>query len=130
MSENNEIMKLRFSSLLHDIGKFWQGAGGKGKHEELSTKFVQQYLPDEIGEGLSFIGGHHDGKQYLSEGYYPLKILVLADWLASSERKDLEEEEERGKRKATPMESIFSNIFLDSAASHRKYYGIQSLFGI
>jgi len=129
MSENNEIMKLRFSSLLHDIGKFWQGAGGKGKHEELSTKFVQQYLPDEIGEGLSFIGGHHDGKQYLSEGYYPLKILVLADWLASSERKDLEEEEERGKRKATPMESIFSNIFLDSAASHRKYYGIQSLFG-
>ncbi|MCD6474470.1 MAG: type III-A CRISPR-associated protein Cas10/Csm1 [Thermoplasmata archaeon] len=129
MSENDEIMKLRFVSLLHDIGKFWQGAGGKGKHEELSAKFVQQYLPDEIREGLSFIGGHHDGKQYLSEGYYPLKILVLADWLASSERKDLEEEEEKGKRKVTPMESIFSNIFLNGAAPHRKYYDIQSLFG-
>ncbi|HEC87478.1 MAG TPA: HD domain-containing protein, partial [Thermoplasmatales archaeon] len=128
MSSGEELWRLRFASLLHDIGKFWQGSGGKGKHEELSTKFIQQYLPPEIQEGLSFVKGHHNRQQYLGESYHPLKVLVLADWLASSERIDLDEEEEKGKRGVTPMESIFSNISFDSALSNKKYYDIQSLF--
>ncbi|KAA0002106.1 MAG: HD domain-containing protein, partial [Thermoplasmata archaeon] len=79
-----EIMKLRFASLLHDIGKFWQGTGEKGKHAELSAKFIRQYLPNELQKGLTFVAGHHDASQYLSQGYHHLKMLVLADWLASS----------------------------------------------
>ncbi len=28
----SEKMKLRFASLLHDIGKFWQGGGEKSEY--------------------------------------------------------------------------------------------------
>jgi len=119
--EDKKIWDIRFASLLHDIGKFWQGAGGKGKHEELSAKFIQQFLPQEIEKGIIFVKGHHDKKQYLREEYYTLKILVLADWLASSERVDLNEEEEKGKRKSMPMESIFSNITLSGTPPNKKY---------
>lgn len=120
---------LRFAALLHDIGKFWQGAGGKGKHEELSVRFIREYLPKEIEEGITFIRGHHDAGQYLAEGYYRLKILVLADWLASSERKDLEEGEEKGKREQTPMQSIFSNISINNGNYITpRFYEINSLF--
>ncbi|OYT58595.1 type III-A CRISPR-associated protein Cas10/Csm1 [Thermoplasmatales archaeon ex4484_30] len=108
-----EIMKLRFASLLHD---------------ELSAKFIRQYLPNELQKGLTFVAGHHDASQYLSQGYHHLKMLVLADWLASSERRDLNEEEEKGKRKKMPMETIFTSISLDHNKDvERKYHNIELL---
>ena len=106
------LEKLRFAALLHDIGKFWQGTGEKGEHAELSVKFVRQYLPVELQGGVTFLASHHEFKAYIGGEYKQLKMLVVADWLSSGERRELEESEESGKRKETPMESLFSKIYL------------------
>lgn len=118
--DKREQITLRFASLLHDIGKFWQGAEGKGKHAELSARFIRQYLPQL--EKASFVASHHDYEKYKGEGYELLKILVIADWLSSGERREIEEDAERGKRKETPMLSIFSEINLEGREKAKDMY--------
>ena len=80
-----DLVTLRFASLLHDIGKFWQGSGGKGRHEELNVKFVRQYLPQKL-ESVSFISMHHDPSTISSPELHLIKILACADSLSSGER--------------------------------------------
>ena len=123
------LEKLRFAALLHDIGKFWQGAGEKGEHAELSVKFVRQYLPAELQEGITFLARHHESKAYTGGEYKQLKMLVVADWLSSGERRKLEESEESGKRKETPMESLFPKIYKNDINGDipNKYYIPSSL---
>ncbi|RLB01617.1 MAG: type III-A CRISPR-associated protein Cas10/Csm1, partial [Deltaproteobacteria bacterium] len=110
-------------------GKFWQGTGEKGKHAELSAKFIRQYLPNELQKGLTFVAGHHDYEQYTGEEYRLLKILVLADWLSSGERIRQEGE---GKRKETPMLSIFSEVKLNGKGLKEEEYKyiIPSIYSI
>ena len=117
---------IQLAALLHDVGKFWQGAGGGGKHAELSGRFVQGHVPWEGVVGL--VSSHHDPSKYRSEGYKPLKTIVCADWLSSGERRELEDEGEEGNRRETPLKSIFSEIDIGkgkSASAH--YYPIKKL---
>lgn len=117
----NDIDLIRFSALLHDIGKFWQGTGEKGDHQELSAKFIRMYLPEKL-EKATFLAGHHDTSQYKSKGYKLLKILVCADWLSAGERRELKEDEEKGKRKNTPLRSIFSQINIEKGKRPSEHY--------
>ncbi|MBC7128907.1 MAG: type III-A CRISPR-associated protein Cas10/Csm1 [Thermoplasmatales archaeon] len=132
MGRDQEIWLLRIASILHDIGKFWQGAGEGGVHQDLSQKFINTYL-----EGITTLpGSHHDYEKYMGREYKFLKILVAADWLAAGER--TKEEEER-KRKETPMLSIFSKIKIvdekieDEKGGNNRYipplsYSVENIF--
>jgi len=116
---------LLISALLHDIGKFWQGTGKSGTHVELGREFLTSYVPEKW-RNVGVVVGHHDRNKYLSEEYVPLKIVTVADWLSSWERKELEEREE-GKRKTTPLRSLFPSINIGKGESPRKYYSLKIL---
>jgi CRISPR-associated protein Csm1 len=123
---------IRLAALVHDIGKFWQGTGephdeiynhltpedyGKhGAHSKWSASFVVKYLPGEFQDCQRLVLYHHNPKDY------ELKIISLADWLSSGERRELSEEEEKGKRKETPLRSIFSEIDIGKGKSASKHY--------
>jgi CRISPR-associated protein Csm1 len=77
---------IQLAALLHDVGKFWQGAGERGKHAELSGRFVQSHVPWDGVLGL--VSSHHDHSKYRSDGYKLLKTIVCADWLSSGERSE------------------------------------------
>ena len=113
---------VRLAALLHDIGKFWQGTGESGTHAELSCRFIRDYVPERWKGAAGLIASHHDHSKCTSKGYKPLKTVVCADWLSSGERRELPGGEERGKRRDTPLESIFSEIDIGKGKSASKYY--------
>ncbi len=47
---------IRLAALLHDIGKFWQGAGASGSHTELSSRFIQEYVPERWQGAAGIVG--------------------------------------------------------------------------
>ncbi len=119
---------IQLSALLHDIGKFWQGVGEKGKHSELSSMFIQEYVPEQWHGAAGIVAKHHDPEARKSGEYKPLKTIVCADWLSSGERRGLVEDEDKGERKATPLMSIFSEINIGKGTpGPAQYYPIHKL---
>ena len=126
---------LKFASLFHDIGKFYQRAdnfgksghsydskyekytvddyGRSGAHSKWSADFVKEYF-DSVVEDLVLY--HHNP----SKSIYPElgKIIQKADQHSSKERIDAEE---LGDVLVTPLTSIFSRISL-SGDKHDDYY--------
>ncbi len=133
-----EYYAVILGALLHDIGKFFQRAGYKleredeywiqvcckrfhtlkgdrysHKHAVYSGKFIRNYLKGN--DDVEVLSMHHHmpdnapdySKRYLS------KLITLADWLASGERRDREMDEELGDPSKEPLISIFSRINLD-----------------
>jgi len=88
---------VQLAALLHDIGKFWQGTGEKGKHPELSGKFIKAHVPEQWQEAAGLVVLHHEPSARRVQEYRALKVIVCADWLSSGERKELAEEEEKGE---------------------------------
>ncbi|MDI6886309.1 MAG: type III-A CRISPR-associated protein Cas10/Csm1, partial [archaeon] len=113
---------IRLAALLHDIGKFWQGTGESGTHAELSNRFIREYVPEQWRGAAGIVSLHHDPTKYNFEGYKQLKTIVCADWLSSGERRELAGEEERGRRKDTPLRSIFLEIDIGKGKSTAQYY--------
>jgi CRISPR-associated protein Csm1 len=119
---------IQLAALLHDVGKFWQGTGERGSHSELSSRFINAYVPEQWQEAAGLISLHHDPSKHKSAEYKPLKTVVCADWLSLGERKELAEEEERGRRRETPLMSIFSEIDIGKGKPASKlYYPIKKL---
>ena len=119
-------IKLMLSALLHDVGKFWQRAGGRGKHWDLSDSFINTHVPERWRSTLA--KQHHDYEKFRSTGYVPLKRLIVADWLSAGERAATEEEVgSRGVRE-TPLVSIFSKIDIKRGSlPPKRYYNVEKL---
>ncbi len=109
MGGKSNYESLLLAAVVHDIGKFWQGTGEKGTHQELGVKFVRMHFPEQWQGAAGLISLHHDAGKIASEGYELLKILMISDWLSAGERED-REEDKTGKRINEPLISIFSEI--------------------
>lgn len=126
---------LKFASLFHDIGKFYQRADNLGKsshaydskyekldasdyglsgaHSKWSADFVKDDFDDLVEDLVLY---HHNP----SKSSFPelCKILKKADEHSSKERIDADE---KGDVLATPLTSIFSRISLNGE-KHDEYY--------
>ena len=129
--ENNFLARqaIILGALLHDIGKFAQRAGEKlktgyrnldsqacpvykGRHSHYhvlyGAQFFKEYLRDipyaqEVENRILF----HHRPSGIND-----KIIQLADWLSSGERRDREAGEEVSEINQEPLISIFSQICL------------------
>ena len=130
-----EYTNLKFASLFHDIGKFYQRAdnlgksnhaydskyekldvndyGRSGAHSKWSADFVKDNFDDAVEDLVLY---HHNP----SKSAYPelCKILKKADEHSSKERID---SDEKADVLVTPLTSIFSRISL-SGDKHDDYY--------
>jgi hypothetical protein len=86
---------IQLAALLHDVGKFWQDAGGAGTHQELSKRFVEEILqlPDSIDEKLlsTLVLRHHDRSDLSMDlrvqVSYAKQITYLPQWTESMMKK-------------------------------------------
>lgn len=132
---------LKFASLFHDIGKFYQRAdnlgrsnhaydskydkldksdyGNSGAHSKWSADFVKDNF-DELVEDLVLY--HHNP----SKSMYPdlCKILQKADHHSSKERID---SDEKNDVLITPLTSIFSRISLNDKNPKEHYVPLVEL---
>lgn len=137
--DEKEYQTLILAAWLHDIGKFYQRAGysldsdedrfyesyygrriGEGKevkythrHAIFSAKFIREKLGRYYEQAAILAALHHSPKEGPSERVkYLARLITLADWLASGERRERESEEDSAGFQAEPMISIFSRLKL------------------
>lgn len=137
----DDYNNLKFASLLHDIGKFYQRAdnlgksnhaydskyeklnvddyGRSGAHSKWSADFVKDNF-DDLVENLVLY--HHNP----SKSMYPelCKMLQKADHHSSKERID---SEEKNDVLITPLSSIFSRISLNEKVNDDYYVPLVEL---
>ena len=117
----DEKFQLIFASLLRDIGKLGYRAGESGTHEEFGKKFVLMF-DDIFPDVSSLISLHHQkdiNDLFYQDKYIILKKLIIADWLASSERIEIKKGENVKKVGLTP---IFSKISIYQKKNNQKFY--------
>ncbi|MBA7521896.1 CRISPR system single-strand-specific deoxyribonuclease Cas10/Csm1 (subtype III-A) [subsurface metagenome] len=115
--------QLVFGALLHDIGKLGYRAGERGSHEEIGARVTQGY-DDVLPKVNSLISLHHQrdiGNVFEGEGYNLLKKVIIADWLASAERIEVEERKEVRKVGLSPVFSKI-NLFNKEISRHKFVY--------
>lgn len=124
----DDYTSLKFASLFHDIGKFYQRAdnlgksghnydskyeklddsdyGSSGAHSKWSADFVKDYFDDLVEELVLY---HHNP----SKSAFPelCKMLQKADHHSSKERIESEEKQDV---LLTPLTSIFSRVSLNN----------------
>jgi len=130
-----EKLNLRFAAFLHDIGKFWQGTGEKFDtklytdvkygHPKWSAKFMRMYFPElELAESLVLY--HHQPEK--SHNKLLTKIIQVADWLSSGERREEESYTNEGEgRLNASLESIFSEIDIGKGKPKTLVYSLRKL---
>lgn len=118
MGDNKDYEKLMLAAVVHDIGKFWQGTGEKGTHQELSAKFVRAHIPEQWQGAAALVSEHHDDRNFIPEVNKHLKILMISDWLSSGELDDNETEIKIHE----PLVSIFSDIDIGKGIPSKKSY--------
>lgn len=140
------------AALLHDIGKFYQRAGFKLESEDeywlqeccrrfrtaygerashhhavYSGKFIRHYLRgyDDV-EMLAMF--HHVPDNVPDEDRrYIAKLITLADWLASGERRERDLDEDFGDSSREPLISVFSKIVINGAGVPEHYIPVDML---
>lgn len=145
IEDKREYEDLLLAAWLHDIGKFYQRAGFKlspPKDEEVMTmfakkqgegiqaryshlhaifsdKFFREYLPTfDVAGTLTAL--HHSPENASEKMRYLAKIITLADWMASGERRERESEEDSEGYQAEPLISIFSRLSLGDEDQENK----------
>lgn len=141
-----EYQSLILAALLHDVGKFMQRAGEKlddederlidiccphykgrytHQHALHSGKFVRQYFRPgwEDAEILTLF--HHQPQN--CEKRSLAKIVTLADWLSSGERRGKEEEEPLGYPEKEPLISIFTRLELNGKKVREQFFPLLPL---
>ncbi len=88
MGGKSDYEKMVMAAVVHDIGKFWQGTGEKGTHQELGAKFVRMHFPEQWQGAAGLISLHHDAGKLTPNKYGRLKILIINDWLISKRRRE------------------------------------------
>jgi CRISPR-associated protein Csm1 len=81
-----EERMIRLAARLHDIGKFWQGTGERGKNAGLSSRFIQEHVPEQGPGAAGIVARHHDPKARRSDEFKALKTIVCADLFFSDSR--------------------------------------------
>lgn len=133
---------------LHDIGKFYQRAGfklDKPKDEEAMTmfarkhgegaqarysylhaifsdKFFREYLPAYDKSGTLTAVHHSPENANTDRMRYLAKMITLADWMSSGERRERESEEDTEGYQAEPLISIFSRLNLEGEKEEAKQF--------
>jgi len=70
-----DVKIIQLATLLHDIGKFWQGTGERGNHAELGSRFIQDHVPEQWQGAASLASLHHvKSSEYIAGKYKPLNI--------------------------------------------------------
>ncbi|MEW6616517.1 MAG: type III-A CRISPR-associated protein Cas10/Csm1 [Thermodesulfobacteriota bacterium] len=127
--DQREYQTVVLAALLHDIGKFYQRALGKGKgtHQQLGDECFEQYFAEKISNILSSdevdivrnaINNHHEYAEFIT----------LADGLsAGMDRIDLQDYE-TGDPVKERLESVFQTISLGKHIPTENYrYHLKTL---
>lgn len=114
---NAKLEKIAIAALLHDVGKFWSRTRqtppfdrqekehfNTYSHALWSAHFVERWLNDP--EIAGWVRQHHSADTHES------KLISLADWLASGERREDEEQSRAGSENAV-LVSILSRLNRD-----------------
>jgi len=104
-----ENLAVAFAALLHDIGKFQQRADEKGNHAEIGARFIDRFeflFPfDWLDDLRDAVGNHHRPTVHKEIE----KIVQVADWLASRERR-VEPTIPRREPPETPLMPVAAHI--------------------
>lgn len=148
MNNNEEFHILIFAALLHDIGKFWQRTDEPLSEEDerikpnccprdnnkythlhvlYSGRFIREVFKNRFPKAENIVLYHHlyPLPKTVSEDFRKLtKIIQLADWLSSGERRD---KEEKGEPQKEPLISIFSMLSINDKTTLPQYTPLNSL---
>ncbi len=107
-----ELELVILAGLLHDIGKFEQRTGLRPgqNHPQLSGRFVAEIFQGQWQGLAEIVENHHIADATSAPNPHLTRIITLADWLASGERREMEEQRERSPAEMS-LVNIFSTLF-------------------
>ncbi|MGB9722082.1 MAG: type III-A CRISPR-associated protein Cas10/Csm1, partial [bacterium] len=141
MNNSEELQSLILAALLHDIGKFYQRTGVELSEEDkrlmpsccpdykskyhhfhvlYSGRFIRETFNNKFPLIENIVLYHHKPDSAPDSYRYLVKILTLADWLSSGERRDRTDIAEAETTKE-PLISIFSMLFPDERKIQYKF---------
>ncbi len=141
MYNKEEYQSLILAALLHDIGKFYQRTkvdlneedrklmtsccpvykgDYRRQHVLYSGRFIREKFNNRFPLIENLVLYHHRPESANVEYRRLVKIIALADWLSSGERRDREDVAE-GEVSEEPLISIFSTLFPNERNTQYKF---------
>ncbi len=120
-----ELELIILAGLLHDIGKFYLRTGSRlgQSHSQLSGQFVAEIFQGDWPGLAEIVENHHIADAISAPNPHLTRLVTLSDWLASGERIEMEEGQQRSPAK-TALTNVFSTLFRNP--SHT-YFSLQPL---